>query len=659
MASTLLQAERQAKITTPFGGEDAAVLTQFTAIERLSEPFTIIVDVIITEGETTLHEHLGAVIKIEVAAGLARSRIFHGRLWEIAQLKTDAAGVHYRLILKPWASFLDINIDSRIFQEMSVDEVAKQVFNHRGVGSKLNPKVTALMKMEYCVQWQESDFDFVSRLFERFGVYYYYQHSGSDHIMVATDQKSIHMPVEGIRAPIEVRPFEPGISRPGGAIWNFTRRYEVAPVMATVSDYDFVVPAKALKGEKETATATSYGKNLVGELYVHPGGFTNTTVGNRAQQMSERLVEAARVDSERCTAEGDSFAASVGSTIEISPEPGGAAVKYLIVATTHVYVGSTYRSGDAEDDELTVQMELIPATVQYRPALKTARPRIYGPQTAIVTGTAGEEIETEKHGRIKVHFHWDRVQKADSNSSCWIRVSQSTAGAKWGAFVLPRIGQEVVVEFLNGDPDAPLVTGSVYNGINEVPYPLPANKTRSTFKSRSSPNSVGFNELRIEDKAGSEEVFFNAEKDLNSIVDKGNETRTLNKGNRTTTITKGNEVLDIKTGNRTDTLGTGNDVLSIKKGNRTTTIDVGDDSLTIKTGNQTVKINMGKQSTEAMQSIELKVGASTIKIEPAKITLDSVNIEIKGSVAVKIAGVLVNSEASGINTVKGALVKIN
>jgi type VI secretion system secreted protein VgrG len=250
------------------------------------------------------------------------------------------------------------------------------------------------------------------------------------------------------------------------------------------------------------------------------------------------------------------------------------------------------------------------------------------------------------------------------------------AGAKWGGFVLPRIGQEVVVEFLNGDPDAPLVTGAVYNGANDVPYALPANKTRSTFKSRSTPKSQGFNELRIEDKAGSEEVFFHAEKDLNSIIDKGNETRTLNSGNRTTTISSGDETLKITKGKRTetiygdetltieqgkrsDTIKMGNDELAIKMGNRTTSIDMGNDELTLKMGNRTIKVNLGKHSTEAMQSIELKCGMSTFKLTPASIEMKSMTIKIEAQVMLQTKGLMVQQEASALHIIKGGLVMIN
>lgn len=679
MVTNLSQANRQAIIKASFGGDEYMVLTRFTATERLSEPFTIIADVIITGDPAVMYGNLGAPISIEVRAGPARSRFFHGRLWEAAAMEHSDDSVRYRLTLRPWASFLDLNIDSRIYQGKKVDEIAKDVTARRnGIGPKMRFSLTnSYPSLEYCVQWQESDFDFISRQFERHGMYYHFAHSKSDHEMVVTDQNSSHVASPGISEAIEVMPYSKGIGRPGGAIWSLLERLEAGPFKATVRDYDFTKPAQKLESDRKMeGSSTTLDKAGVAEIYVYPGGFNKATGDGRGDDISKHILEAARFQGYRTTAEGDAFAACAGSTIEIKPAPGKPAKKYLIVATTHVYSGGKYRGGSGDDDELTVQMELLLATAEFRPQLKTPRPRMYGPQTAVVAGASGEEIETDEYGRIRVHFHWDRVQEGGSTSSCMIRVAQSMAGAKWGGFVLPRIGQEVVVEFLDGDPDTPLVTGTVYNGQNTVPYALPANKTRSTFKSRSSPKSQGFNELRMEDKAGSEEVFFHAEKDLNSIIDKGDETRTLNSGNRTTTIKKGDETLEIekgkrtetiegdqtltiKTGNRSDTIKTGNDNLAIKMGNRTTKIDMGNDSLTLTMGNRTIKVDLGKHSTEAMQAIELKCGMSTFKMTPASIEMKSMMIKIEAQVMLQTKGLMVQQDASAIHIVKGALVLIN
>lgn len=685
MATNLLQKHRQAKIDQVSGRGASlfldAIVTRFTAVERLSEPFSIIADVIFPEASTTIQESLGGAFCIEVEAGPGRSRKFHGLLWEVAELESNTAGSHYRLTLRPWASFYDLGIENRMFQNMKVDEIAKSVLNDISFpprSANLRFAIGSYPNLEYCVQSQESDFNFVSRLFERHGIYYYYSHSKNGHEMVAIDQKSHHTAAPGLTGPIEVLPYTHGSGRPGGAIWNFARRFEVAPDNSIVTDFDFLTPTRFLNNSKKIANVSNTSEYYFGKIHMHPGGMTKATGENRGDEISKRLAEAAQAETECITAEGDAFAAAVGSTIEIKAGPKAPAAKYLIVGTTHVYTGGKSRSGSGGDDELTVQMQLIPATVQFRPALKTPRPRIYGPQTAIVAGAEGEEIETDKYGRIKVKFHWDHVTNRNegSNSSCWIRVAQSIAGKAWGAFALPRIGQEVVVEFLNGDPDSPLVTGAVYNGANEPPYALPDNKTRSTFKSRSSPKSQGFNELRFEDKAGSEEVFFHAEKDLNSIVDKGNETRTLNSGNRTTKISKGDETLEVTKGKRTQTIqgnetltiesgdrkeeiSKGNDDLTIKMGNRSATIDMGNDSVTIKMGNQTIKLNLGKHTTDAMQGIDLICGGSSIKMTPASIEIKSLSVKIEGSIAFETKGLIMKQEATALHIVKGALVLIN
>lgn len=678
MAINLLQENRQARLYNSSGTESDAVLTRFTAIEQMSEPFTIVADVILPEGAAALEDSLGKEFHIAVEAGPGRSRKFHGLLWQIAELESDTAGSHYQLTLKPWVSMYDIGQDCRVIQNKKVDDIVKQVVSmtYRTVPHKLRFDIESYPVLEYCVLYQESDFAFISRILERHGIYYYFTHASDGHEMVATDQKNHHTASPGVTNAIEVLPYTEGTGRPGGAIWSFSRKFEVAPMCGFVSDFDFLTP------EKDMFIATN-ANNLklkddqTARIYRYPGGFTKATGDGRGEQISKRIAEEAQAETLCITAEGDVFAARVGSTIEIKAGPRAPAIKYLIIATTHIYAGSTYRGGSGEDDELTVQMQLIPASVQYRPKLKTPRPRIYGPQTAIVVGSAGEEIETDKYGRIKVRFPWSfEGYQDDLWTSCWIRVAQSMAGAKWGGFVLPRIGQEVVVEFLNGDPDTPLVTGAVYNGKNEPPYALPANKTRTTFKSRSSPKSQGFNELRFEDKAGSEEVFFHAEKDLNSVIDKGNETRTLNSGNRTTTISSGDETLEItkgkrtqtiqgdetltiKSGNRKEEISQGNDELAIKMGNRSATIDMGNDSVTIKMGNQTIKLNLGKHTTDAMQGIDLICGGSSIKMTPASIEIKSMSVKIEGSIAFETKGLIMKQEASALHIVKGALVLIN
>jgi type VI secretion system secreted protein VgrG len=266
-----------------------------------------------------------------------------------------------------------------------------------------------------------------------------------------------------------------------------------------------------------------------------------------------------------------------------------------------------------------------------------------------VVGPPGEEIWTDKFSRVKVQFHWDRLGKVDDKSSCWIRVAQPWAGSKWGAIFIPRIGQEVVVDFLEGDPDQPIIIGSVYNNAQMPPYELPANQTQSGVKTRSSKGggSANFNELRFEDKKGSEDIYFHAEKDFHRLVENNDD---LKVGY--------DQTIEIEN-NRTENVKKGNETITIEKGNRDTTIKMGNDSLTISMGNQTTKISLGKSETEAMQSIELKVGQSSVKLDQMGVTIKGMMIKIEGQVQVDVKGLMTNVNGTAMLNLKGGITMIN
>lgn len=418
-----------------------------------------------------------------------------------------------------------------------------------------------------------------------------------------------------------------------------------------------------------------------------------------------------------------------GYTFTLSDHPDATVnADYALTRVEHVIDATSGESQDATFEYLN-RFRCIAKAMPYHPPRLTPRPRVLGDQTAVVVGTSGQEIYTDAKGRVKVQFHWDRLGKSDENSSCWIRVSQAWAGKTWGSIHIPRIGQEVVVSFLEGDPDRPLITGRVYNGSIPVPYTLPDNATQSGIKSRSSlkGESENFNELRFEDKKGSEQIFFHAEKDFlrevenndtlvvgvdgsSSLVDgnqtitvykdrtetvkTGNETVTIEKGNRTVTVKEGNDkhevskgkrdiivesddttvintgnrsvtvktgndTHEVKTGNRTVTVDTGNDSHTVKTGNRTVEVSMGNDSLTVKMGNQTTKVSLGASSTEAMQSITLKVGGNSITIDQSGITLKGMMIKLQGSIEVQVQGTMVQINGDGMLKMQGAITMIN
>jgi type VI secretion system secreted protein VgrG len=314
---------------------------------------------------------------------------------------------------------------------------------------------------------------------------------------------------------------------------------------------------------------------------------------------------------------------------------------YILTSVTHSgQQGGFVSDSEQEDGRYYNSFQCIPQDVTFRPARITPKPLVHGTQTAVVVGPSGEEIYTDNHARVKVQFHWDRLGKKNDSSSCWIRVSQPWAGKAWGAVWLPRIGQEVVVDFLEGDPDRPIIIGRVYNAEQTPPYSLPANQTQSGFKSRSSKGggTEDFNEIRFEDKKGSELITVHAQKDLDTTVE-NNETRQV-QNDRTTTITN-------------------NETKTIKQGNQKTTLDMGNDSTLLKMGNMDTKLNLGKEEREAMQSIELKVGQSSVKLDQTGVTIKGIMINIEGQAMVTVKSPMTTVKGDGLLILQGGLVMIN
>jgi type VI secretion system secreted protein VgrG len=317
-----------------------------------------------------------------------------------------------------------------------------------------------------------------------------------------------------------------------------------------------------------------------------------------------------------------------------------AAEAQVAIWVRHSIGGPGQRSGGAGAGRYANSFLCRPAGVPFRPARTTPRPVVAGLQTAIVVGPAGEEIACDKHGRVRVQFHWDRLGRRDENSSCWIRVAQPWAGRGWGQQFIPRVGNEVVVSFLEGDPDRPLIVGSVYNGDNPTPFALADNRTQSGLRTRSSKDGgqADFNELRFEDRRGSEEVYFHAQKDLKRVVE--NDDRLEVGHDRTSVIEH----------DRSET---------IKTGNRAVTIEMGNDALTIKMGDQTTKLDLGKSLHEALQSIELKVGQSSVRLDQTGVTIKGLTITIEGQALTQVKAPMTQVNADGMLTLRGGLVTIN
>jgi type VI secretion system secreted protein VgrG len=332
----------------------------------------------------------------------------------------------------------------------------------------------------------------------------------------------------------------------------------------------------------------------------------------------------------------------------------------------------------------------IPRTAPFRPARVTPKTFVHGPQTAMVTGPSGSEIHTDEFGRVKVRFHWDRVNPADDTSSCWVRVSQGWAGVGWGQMHIPRVGQEVIVDFLEGDPDRPIITGRVYNAESTVPYALPDNKTQSGIKSRSSPDgaTTNFNEIRFEDKKGEEQVYMQAERDLVLLVKnartetinegdlngddtytllKGNKVATVSEGNYTLTVAQGDMTVDVTEGNETRTVGQGNYERTVSQGNHTTTVSQGNHTTTVSQGNVeltadqgdiTIEASAGSITIEAGTEIVLKVGSNKVTINTQGVTIEGTMVEMKGTASAKVDSPSTTVGGSGMTKVTGSMIMV-
>jgi type VI secretion system secreted protein VgrG len=407
-----------------------------------------------------------------------------------------------------------------------------------------------------------------------------------------------------------------------------TARAEQALVSDGVQldDYAFATPDAELKATAGSATR---------RIYDYPGGYAAKDAGDA--RASRRLAEMESAALRMCGT-GTVRAFAAGGRFTLAGHPQGVLNQSWLLRSVRL------RAGLGNFDNEFVAM---PESKPYRPQRRTPRPRIAGSQTAVVVGAAGEELWTDTHGRIKLQFHWDQLGAKDENSSCWVRVAQAWAGPGWGGFVLPRIGQEVVVSFLDGDPDRPLVTGCVYNGTNAPPYALPDAQTRTTLKSSSSPGGEGFNELRFEDKAGEEEVWLKAQKDLTVAV--GNA--------RKVTVTEADDTLEVSKGNRSVTVATGNETLTVA-GTRTVKVSgaethTSEADHTLKVGgNLTIEVT-GNITLKASGSLTLEAGTSvSIKAGTALALEGGTTMALKGATSGTV-------EAGAVLEVKGAMVKIN
>ena len=518
--STFTQANRAAAVGTPLA-DDHLLLKGMSGYDAISQPFNYTVEMLSEDPNIAFEDLIGEnlTIRLNHVEG-GDPRYFNGIVADLRQVE-PMSGLHcYQALVVPWFWFLKKAGDCRIFQALSVPDILSEVFKLHGFEDFELRLSGSYPELEYCVQYRETDFEFASRLMEEVGIYYFFTHEDGKHIMVLADAKAAHDPCPGFDSIRYIGPT--GNSTGPNEIIRWEQRKQVVSGGFALTDYNFAEPKKQLYPKADNEMQ----HNLAAfEQYQYEGEYTEDGGASPAgtiqfDDLAKVRLQALQAEHAVAYAESDCRGLQAGHTFTLTDcfrEDQNAG--YFITSIHHQITLDDYLTGGGGSTrEYVCTLTAISDSVDYRPARTTRRPRVAGPQTAIVVGRAGEEIDTDEFGRVKVQFHWDRESTADEKSSCWVRVSQNWAGKKWGAFFIPRIGQEVIVDFLEGDPDRPIITGRVYNGDNMPPYDLPGSKTKSTIKSNSSKGGGGFNEIRFEDKKGGEQVFIHAERDMDVRV---------------------------------------------------------------------------------------------------------------------------------------------
>lgn len=584
---------------------------------------------------------------------------------EIRQLPADATAERYGVTLRPWLWWLTLASNNRVFQNKSTSDIATALFGEHGFNDYSLKLTGSYTPREYCVQYGESDFAFLSRLLEEEGIFWFFTHESGKHTLVLADNNDAFPPCPNNT----VIPYYG--QKMGARELHGVRAgqlcFQAVSGVYRATDYEFTTPSTSLYGQAEAVAGPL-------AVYEHPGGYTAKA---RGDALAKQRVDALRAQETRFIGESDCRWLVPGHWFTLKGHEDDALnIDWVVTSVTHEISHEHYRN----------RFEALPKNTPYRPQRITPKPRMHT-QTALVVGKAGEEIWTDKYGRIKIQFPWDRVGKNDETSSCWVRVVLPWSGKGFGMQFIPRIGQEVIVTFLDGDPDRPLVTGCVYNGDNTLPYTLPDNQTQSGIKTNSSKGGGGYNEFRFEDKKDKEQIYLHAQKDLTLdvlndrfetighdetttiknahtlTVQEGDTTTTIEKGHRSVTVTQGSDTLDVKDKR---TVKVGGDEGHTTTGNFSHTVD-GDYSLTVK-GSLTIKVS-GDINLQSDGSITVKSAqaltnqAGTALTNKAGTTLDNkagTTLTNEGGISLVNKGSAEQTVDGGaMLTIKGGIVKIN
>lgn len=599
MKPILDQGQRIAKLHSPYASSDVGV-HRFTGREALSAPFTYQVEIYSTLDAIDFDQALGSNVSVEVMRYDGSTRAFDGILTAAQWLGKRDAYYFYRMELRPWFWLLTKTTDCRLFHEKTVVEIIEEVFGDHGFAKFRKALNESYPTIEYCVQYRETDFAFVSRLMEKYGIYYMFEHSIGTHEMVLCDSKASHKPLPGAaQLPYIALTGQDRTDKEHVSEWVHNRTFNTGKVV--YNDYDFEKPQSDLLAPTEADAAYAESKL---EHYDYPGKYVEQSKGEKFAKVK---LQAEQADDHTRSAAGDAVGIFPGGLFTLTGHPsGGNNIEYLVTGATHDLTVEIFRSGAEGEygNPYRGAYDVLPASIPYRAQLATPLPKIAGAQTAEVVGEG--EIDVDEYGRILVKFHWDR----DEQDSCRIRVGQLWSGRSWGGAYWPRVGQEVIVQFLEGDPDQPICVGTVYNGDNNVPYELPANKTIGGIKSNSTIGGDGYNEFYFEDEKGQEEICLHAERDYNLVIER-DQTYHIKRDRK--------EQIDRDWINKT---------------------------------NHDIKF-------EADNLIEFKVFQSIIRLTPQGITIDAPTIKVTGTMSVSVEAPMTDVKGTATLILKGGVVLIN
>jgi type VI secretion system secreted protein VgrG len=609
------QEGRPLRVDTPLGS-DVLLLEHFSADEGISQPYSLQLTMLSTEDSLPLDDLLQSPVVVSLQLADGSTRYFHGLVREVEQGETEGDLTTYTAEAVPWFWFLSLNSNCRVYKhDQTVRQILEDVFARNGYQDYQFQLFNDYDPREYCVQYRETDLDFVSRLMEEEGLYYYFNHTQDKHTLTITDDTAGLATI----ADLDVRYHQEqsGTEDPD-VVTHLNAGHSVATAVVSLNDYDFEKPSANLEVQ---ASGDGWF-----ERYDYPGSYVASGTG---EKLAKLHLQSYRWQTNRVMGFATHREFAAGSTFELLEHPrSDLNQKYSLLRVSHSAGPNGYRSGDDTGGHYSNHFEAIPASLPFRAPRVHAKPYVRGVQTAVVVGTKGEEFQVDRYGRVKVQFYWDREGNLDGENSCWVRVSQNWAGKGWGAMQLPRIGQEVIVDFLEGDPDRPIITGRVYNGEQMPPYALPAEQTKTTFKTNSSKGGGGFNEIRLEDKKGSEQIFIHAERD--------HETRVKN------------DLVETVLGERHEHV-TGADYLKLDA----------DSHLTIG-GDRNEKVT-GTISRQAGQDVEEKAGNNYAMDAGMEIHLKAgmtAVIEAGTSLTLKVGGNFINIGPAGVY-ISGIMVMIN